>query len=322
MADPSLQHLAALLRWYEAAGVDATAGDSPRPFTAPPKSQAVAALSPALPTASALSPALPTAAAPTPIGRDATAASRFPPTGRLGSDRRGPILPPQPETTIEPTLPMGREAGVADARKTAAACATLAEVRSALEAFQGCALRITATRLVFQDGNPAADLMIVGEAPGADEDRQGVPFVGKAGQLLDRMLRAIGIDRTAADPHTGAYIANVVPWRPPGNRRPNAGEVAVCLPFIQRQIALARPRVLVLMGNAAAQSLLDTTKGISSIRGRWHPVRIPDEPDPIPALPTFHPAYLLRSPGLKAQSWRDLRVLKKKIDSFASVESA
>ena len=177
-----------------------------------------------------------------------------------------------------------------------------------MAAFTGCALRDTATQLVFADGAADARLMVIGEAPGAEEDRAGRPFVGAAGQLLDRMLGSIGLDRSQA------RITNVVPWRPPGNRAPNEAEVALCLPFLHRQIALIRPRGLLLLGAVAAKALLASPErdlGISRLRGTWRQVTIDSLDSPLPALPTFHPAYLLRLPAAKAQAWRDLLALRE-----------
>ncbi len=187
---------------------------------------------------------------------------------------------------------------------------TLQQLRTTLAAFEGCALKRTATNLVFADGNPDARVMIIGEAPGADEDRLGLPFVGVSGKLLDRMLGFIGLDRTSA------YITNVLPWRPPGNRKPTQAEVAVCLPFIKRHVELAKPKILVLAGGAAASTLLDTSQGISRIRGRWHDYSSPGLTQPIATLPTYHPAYLLRTPGQKRFAWCDLLALKLKLLEF------
>ncbi|MEQ8966993.1 MAG: uracil-DNA glycosylase, partial [Azospirillaceae bacterium] len=198
-------------------------------------------------------------------------------------------------------------AATGDARSLAAACGDLAALRAALERFEGCRLRDTATQLVFADGNPEADLMIVGEAPGAEEDRQGLPFVGRAGQLLDRMLAAIGRDRSSA------YITNIVVWRPPGNRKPTPAEIAVCLPFAERHIALVRPKVLILAGGTAASALLDTNQGITRLRGRWVDHAVPGLDAPVPAMPTFHPAYLLRTPAAKRQAWRDLLAVETRL---------
>jgi DNA polymerase len=193
------------------------------------------------------------------------------------------------------------------AEELARAARSLEELREALMAFEDCALKRTATNLVFGDGNPHAPLMIVGEAPGADEDRLGVPFVGVSGRLLDRMMAAIGLDRT------GFYITNVLPWRPPGNRNPSAEDLALCLPFIRRHVALVRPKVLLMVGGASAKALLDRSEGIMRLRGRWLAYRAPELEAPIPALATYHPAYLLRQPGQKRDAWRDLVQLKLRL---------
>lgn len=192
------------------------------------------------------------------------------------------------------------------ARAVAAAATTLDALRAALEGFEGCALKQTATRLVFADGTPGARVMLVGEAPGRDEDMQGLPFVGRSGQLLDRMLAAIGLDRGSV------YIANVIPWRPPGNRTPTPQEVQVCLPFIQRQIELASPEILVFLGGAAAFALTGTTEGIGRLRGRWLNCRIGERE--LRALAMFHPAYLLRTPLAKRLAWRDLMALQRTLN--------
>ena len=184
------------------------------------------------------------------------------------------------------------------AREMARGAATLDELRAIIDAFDGCPLKRTATRLVFADGNPAARVMFVGEAPGRDEDAQGIPFVGRSGRLLDLMMAAIGLDRTRA------YIANVIPWRPPGNRTPTPQETAICLPFIRRQIELANPDILVCLGNPSAQTLLGVNEGITKTRGRFFPYDTGTRT--IKAMPTFHPAYLLRTPLGKRLVWRDL----------------
>jgi DNA polymerase len=198
---------------------------------------------------------------------------------------------------------------IADARRLAAATSSLDELRQALAAFEGCALKHTAMNLVFGDGNPRAKVMFVGEAPGADEDRQGMPFVGLSGKLLDRMLAAIGLDRGSA------YIANVLPWRPPGNRSPTSDEIAACLPFIERHIELVDPEVLVLVGGIAAKALLGRTEGITRLRGQWIDYSSLGLARPIPAMATFHPAYLLRSPGQKRLAWRDLLAIQARLVS-------
>jgi uracil-DNA glycosylase family 4 len=197
------------------------------------------------------------------------------------------------------------------ARAIAASCATLAELEAAVRGFEGCGLKRTATNTVFADGAPEGGLVVVGEAPGAEEDRLGRAFVGRSGQLLDRMLAAIGIDRTRA------YIMNTLYWRPPGNRPPTDDEVAACLPFVQRQIALARPKVVLLCGNAPLKTLLGQT-GITRLRGRWFELELAGLAAPVPALPTFHPSYLLRTPGEKQKAWRDLLAAKSKLEELGA----
>jgi uracil-DNA glycosylase len=199
--------------------------------------------------------------------------------------------------------PPAPEAAVASAREAARTAPTLDALRELMQKFDGCALKSTATQLVFADGNPKARVMFVGEAPGRDEDIEGLPFVGRSGKLLDRMIGAIGLDRTKV------YIANVIPWRPPGNRTPTPQETQICLPFIQRQIQLVDPEVLVTLGNPSTQTLLGTREGIMRTRGKWFDYDTGSRV--VRALPTFHPAYLLRSPAYKRFSWQDLRAIAK-----------
>jgi len=202
------------------------------------------------------------------------------------------------------------EAAIASAREAARTAPTLEALRALLENFGGCALKNTATRLVFADGNPQARIMFVGEAPGRDEDIEGLPFVGRSGKLLDRMIAAIGLDRSKA------YIANVIPWRPPGNRTPTPQETQICLPFIQRQIELVDPDVLVTLGNPSTQTLLSTREGIMRTRGKW--LDYDTGTRTIRAMATFHPAYLLRSPSYKRMSWQDLRAIAKALEQAPS----
>ena len=191
--------------------------------------------------------------------------------------------------------------------------ATLEELRALMEAFDGCELKQTATHTVFGMGNARSpDVMCVGEAPGADEDRQGLPFVGVSGQLLDKMLAAIGLTR-----QKNVYISNIIPWRPPGNRQPSPLETSLCLPFIQRHIALVKPRFLVLLGGTAAKTLLETKEGIMTLRTRWHSYTCPGLEAPIPTCVLFHPAYLLRSPGQKRLAWLDLLKLQEALATGA-----
>jgi DNA polymerase len=195
------------------------------------------------------------------------------------------------------------------ARELARSAASLDELRAILDRFEGCGLKATATQLVFADGNPKARVMFVGEAPGRDEDIAGLPFVGRSGKLLDRMLAAIGLDRTTV------YIANIVPWRPPGNRTPTPQEAAICLPFLLRQIELCDPDVLVCLGGPSAQTLLSIKDGILKTRGRWFIFNSGKRE--IRAMPTLHPAYLLRSPIAKRLAWRDFLAIKKALSTPA-----
>jgi len=210
------------------------------------------------------------------------------------------IPAPRGEATVAP------EAAILSAREAARTAPSLEALRALLEKFDGCALKFTATRLVFADGNPQARVMFVGEAPGREEDIEGLPFVGRSGKLLDRMMSAIGLDRSSA------YIANVIPWRPPGNRTPTPQETQICLPFIQRQIELVNPDVLVTLGNPSTQTLLSTRDGIMKTRGRWFDYDTGTRV--IRAIATFHPAYLLRSPSYKRMSWQDLRAIAKALE--------
>ncbi len=222
----------------------------------------------------------------------------------------GPELSPSREESPTRALPLAATAPpdevAENARLRAREARSLAELEAMVSAFEGCALKRTAKQLVFADGNPDADIMLVGEAPGGEEDRAGKPFVGRAGQLLDRMLASIGLDRSHV------YIANVVPWRPPGNRTPTPQEVAICLPFTLRQIELCSPRVLVTLGAPASQTVLGVKEGIKRVRGRW--VDYPGLAHPVRALPMLHPAYLLRQPIDKRLAWRDLRLLRRALD--------
>ena len=217
-------------------------------------------------------------------------------------------LPAQPVRAAPAPIAVARnevtlDAAVASAREAARSAPTLAALRELMERFEGCALRTHATRLVFADGNEEARLMFVGEAPGREEDLEGLPFVGRSGKLLDRMIGAIGLDRSKV------YIANVVPWRPPGNRTPTPQETAICLPFIRRQIELANPDILVCLGQPATHTLLGTKEGITRTRGRWF--KYDTGTREIRAIATLHPAYLLRQPLQKRFAWRDFLAISK-----------
>jgi uracil-DNA glycosylase len=214
-------------------------------------------------------------------------------------------LPPRgapAERSVVPAAPQSPEAAVMVARDAARSAATLDALRAILDRFEGCALRATATRLVFADGNPEGRVMFVGEAPGREEDLEGLAFVGRSGKLLNLMMAAIGLDRT------GAYIANVIPWRPPGNRTPTPQETQICLPFIRRQIELANPDILVCLGQPATAALLGV-QGIMKNRGRWFPYNTGTRE--IRAIASLHPAYLLRQPLHKRLAWRDFLMIQK-----------
>jgi uracil-DNA glycosylase family 4 len=232
---------------------------------------------------------------------------------------RAPVAPPQesqslrrPSVPNAQPIPVPQSAASQTAAASASAATDLASLRAAVENFDGCSLKSTAKNTVFADGNPEARLMVIGEAPGGDEDRQGLPFVGVSGKLLDRMLESIGLNRDSA------YITNVIPWRPPGNRKPTPEEVALCTPFLERHVALMRPEVILMVGGLSAKTLLNRSEGITRLRGRWEEVQVPGFDSAIPAIATFHPAYLLRSPQQKRLAWRDLLAVKQKLDASAT----
>ncbi len=237
-----------------------------------------------------------------PVNRLAPIADAPPPTvaPRAPSPRTTAPAVVAPPTAAAPPAP---ELAAMAARQAASSARSLDELRDLLNSFDGCALKATATQLVFSRGNPQAKLMLVGEAPGRDEDLAGEPFVGRSGKLLDLMLAAIGLDNTSA------YIANIIPWRPPGNRTPTPQETQICLPFIRRQIELVNPNVLVCLGNPSSQGILGTREGIMRTRGRWMDYDTGSRT--IRAMATFHPAYLLRSPAYKRLAWQDLRAIRK-----------
>jgi DNA polymerase len=264
------EEAAEALLWWSAVGVSSTVGEEARDHFAP--SAVVSDRIPDRPEAAR-------AASPSPDRQPA----------------------PLPVARREPVPLVGAPAQMA-AAELAAAARDLPALRAALEGFEGCSLKRTATQLVFSDGVPGSRVMLVGEGPGADEDRIGRPFVGRAGQLLDRMLAAIGLDRAHV------YIANVVPWRPPGNRTPTNEETQICLPFIRRQIELADPEILVCLGALSAQTLLGVKSGITRARGSWLTYEREDR-RPIRAIPMLHPAFLLRQPAQKRAAWADMRAL-------------
>lgn len=217
-----------------------------------------------------------------------------------------PVSPP-PTASVHPSPRVGD--GIDDALAAATAATTLAELRQALESFEGCALKRTATNTVFADGTASGGILFIGEAPGRDEDRLGRPFVGRAGQLLDKMMASIDLNRTV-----NAYITNVINWRPPDNRDPTPEEAAQCLPFLRRHIELAEPGLIILLGAVAARHVVGTGEGIMKLRGRWMEYRVGERM--VPLIPTLHPAYLLRQPAHKKLAWRDLQAVRSKMETL------
>ncbi len=246
-------------------------------------------------------------AEPLPAAAMPRVASRLAPVAAVAATAR-----PSPAAV----RPRGEHAGTPVAREIASSCQSLDALRRALETFDGCALRETATRLCFADGSPDARIMLIGEAPGSEEDRQGLPFVGKSGKLLDRMLATIGLDRGRV------WITNAIFWRPPGNRTPTPAEIAVCQPFLERQIELIRPRLIVFLGGIAARALLGLSDGVTRLRGRRLAYHAEPLPEPIPALVMFHPAYLLRQPLQKAFAWRDLLTIQRWLETPEATATA
>ncbi len=287
MAPPNSMTARELLEWYAEAGVDETIADEPvnrfqeKPEAANPAAEPGAGESGG--RKKALADAAPPSPSPSPSLREA------PPEPSL--------LPPEG----------GANGEVTAAVHLAQSAETVDELRQALESFDGCGLKKTATNLVFTDGNAQAPILFVGEGPGAEEDRQGLPFVGPSGKLLDKMLASIGLDRT------GVLISNTVFWRPPGNRTPTPQETAVCMPFLERLIELVDPKVLVALGGPAAKSLLAETTSVGRLRGKWFSYSTPGLARPIDATALYHPAYLLRSPGQKRVTWTDWLGIKKKL---------
>ena len=239
------------------------------------------------------------------------AVDRFAPRSPSAAVRQPAATPRQnpPLAQIKPTslAPLATD-GFGTALEIAATCHNLAELRAAMESFEGSQLKKLATNTVFADGNPDSHIMFIGEAPGHDEDKAGLPFVGRAGRLLDKMITAIGLDRTRV------YIINVMAWRPPDNRNPDPAEVAMCIPFLRRHIELAQPKILVMLGAVSARHVLGLNDGIMKLRGRWLEYRIGTEM--VPVLPTLHPAYLLRQPAHKKLAWRDLQALADRLETL------
>ena len=273
-ASPELR---AWLDWYLSMGVDEVIGEHPIDRTQP---------------------------AEVPSGRrDGSAPSGH--ARRPAPSAGATTAPLVPRTPPHPVLQSAGSAA-ASAHEIAAACHDLAALEAAVGAFDGCALRETALNLCFADGGPHAEVMLIGEAPGAEEDRLGRPFVGQSGKLLDKMLATIGLERAAV------YITNVIYWRPPGNRSPTQAEIAACQPFLERQIELLKPKIIVFLGGIAARGLLGVKEGVTKLRGRRFVYTTADGTR-IPAMVTFHPAFLLRQPAQKRLAWRDLLALRQRL---------
>jgi len=223
--------------------------------------------------------------------------------------------PPAPTAIEEPLI--GTKQAIIEAGERAAAAETLEDLRTTIAEFEGLSVKKTALNMVFCDGNPNADIMIIGEAPGADEDRVGKPFVGASGQLLDKIFSRIHLTRTAEDPKQSTYISNILNWRPPGNRTPTPDEMKIAHPFIERHIQLVKPKILILVGNTPMKTILNTKEGIKKMRGQWHTYdtvhpSLPKLDQQIFVLPTFHPAFLLRNPGEKKTVWQDMVMIQEK----------
>ncbi len=274
-------HYRAVLEWYQAMGVDAAVATEPTDW---------------------FNAEFPVFSAPAPSPLQAQPQPTISTTQQKTAPTRAPA---QKRNTFSKT---SADASNQEARNKAAEAPTIEALRHTVEQFEGCGLKVTATKTCFSDGNPDAPLMIIGEAPGGEEDIAGKPFVGRAGLLLNKMLKAIDVDRAQ-----GCYITNIVFWRPPGNRTPSPQEVESCKPFVERQIELVNPKAILLLGAPAAKSLLDSNVGILKLRGKWKSISINDVSYPI--IASLHPAYLLRTPTAKMLAWQDMLAVKEKLES-------
>jgi uracil-DNA glycosylase family 4 len=286
--------LLALLDWLQAIGADMPVDEVPHNWLERGPDPPGAAFQ--WPSRDPVTPSLP--ASPT-HSRTGTAAMPATPAQRAGTPVAGSTIMPRAAT------PLGANEAETGARLIARKAQSLEDLEAALRDFNGCGLKATATKLCFYRGAPKADLMLIGEAPGRDEDLEGRPFVGRAGRLLDKMLAAIGLSETSV------HITNIVYWRPPGNRTPTPQEALACRPFLERQIELVAPKVLVAVGGSAAKEILGATEGIMRIRGKWREVTIGERK--ITAIATLHPAYLLRTPAAKQWAWLDLLQIRSKL---------
>lgn len=282
-----------ILSWQFEAGVDAALGDEPVDrFDESQKAKEARKLAPPVQNM-----------AQKQVNQGSALANRL----ATKTDGSAPkMAPPPARSSSMSDAVVPDEAAIKSARELAGNASTLEELKRAIESFEGCNLRRTAKNTVFSDGNPDTQIMFVGEAPGREEDLQGLPFIGRSGQLLDLMLGAIGLSRETV------YISNVIPWRPPGNRAPTPSETEVCLPFIERHIELIAPKVLVMLGGSSAKTLLRSSEGILRLRGKWKELSFSDHS--VDAMSTLHPAYLLRQPGQKRLAWQDFLKIKTKLD--------
>lgn len=307
--------LEAALRWQVEHGADAAIGEEPL------NRKAIPAASPlsAMPKEQPQSQGSPEQAAP-PADRFTQEGPPIMPAAEGAPPTASPNAPPNaPRGRPPSTAMLGSAAAKLAAEKAALGATTLEELRAAIANFDGLSIRETAMNMVFSDGNPNASVMLVGEAPGGDEDRLGKPFVGASGQLLDKLLGYIGLSRASEKPEDAVYISNIVNWRPPGNRTPTPQEMDICLPFIERHICLVKPKILLLVGNVPTKTLLQSKEGIMKLRGTWVPYQPQHEANrqlleghTVFALPTFHPAFLLRAPMNKKTVWFDFITLQQK----------
>ena len=274
------------LAWLVEAGADEAVGETPVNRFAAARPQTLATLRP---------------------GEESKTPKNFPRGGKAAP------INPSPKSAAQSSALAPTDDPIGDAIARARAANTLAELKAALEGFEGSSLKRGATNTVFADGNPLSRILFIGEAPGREEDRQGLPFVGRAGKLLDKMLAAIGLDRSSA------YITNVLNWRPPDNRDPSPEEAAMALPFLRRHIELVNPLLIVLLGGTAVRHVMGQSEGILKTRGRWLDYNVLGRM--VPALPTLHPAYLLRQPAHKRLAWRDLQAVGQKIEILRASES-
>ncbi|HEX2841986.1 uracil-DNA glycosylase family protein [Hyphomicrobium sp.] len=300
-SETDMRALAALLDWYREMGVDTAVDEAPVDWLA--RGEAVPGRDFRLPAREGEAP--PTRGAPEFKSAPPIPGEREPPRPapqRTAPQRPAPAFDPRPGFSPKPP-----DAAELAARSAAKSAPNLEALESALRGFDGCGLKATAKNLCFYRGAPKARLMIIGEAPGSEEDREGRPFVGRAGQLLDKMLAAIALKEP------DVHITNVVYWRPPGNRTPTPQETQVCKPFLERQMELVEPDVVVLLGGAAAKHVLDVTDGIMRVRGKWREIQIGGRA--VKAMATLHPAYLLRTPAAKRHAWRDLLAVQSALEN-------